>query len=70
MMNNQIYISNNSMVGVCSHKGHANPIPEGLWKARNRAGGLFGPTQISKTTNRSDKPQAAFDRPLKDLQLS
>ena len=40
-----------------------------LWKARNRAEGLFGPRQISKTTNRSDKRQTGFDISLKDLQF-
>ena len=47
------------------------PIPGGLWKARKWAEGPFNPPprQISKTTNRSDKRQTAFDSSLKDLQL-
>ena len=43
-----------------------NPVPGGLRRARNRAGILFAPPprQISKTTNRSDKRQTAFDTSL------
>ena len=46
-----------------------NPIPGGHRTARNRAGGFSAPRQISKTTNRSDKRQTAFDSSLKDLQV-
>ena len=50
------------------HEWSVHPIPGGLRKARNRAGGSFSAPvtrQISKTTNRTDKRETTSDSSLK-----